>query len=58
MIESFVFMLLIIGTVIGAVGGFIGASVVFFPIRALEWLLEEENDEAGEQNVLEYPQGS
>lgn len=58
MIESIVFLLMIIGTIIGAVCGFLGASLVFFPIKALEWLLAEENDEAGDQNVIEYPQGS
>ena len=45
MLEITIFTLLLIGTIIGAVGGFLGASIVFFPIKAGKWLFSEEGAE-------------
>ncbi len=48
-----VFVLLMTGTIIGAVGGFIGAALVFFPLKTIEWLLSEENVEAIDEDGIE-----
>ena len=57
MIESIFTVLLIVGTVIGAVGGSIGTACVLFPVRIGVFLFgtQDENETPNEIMLFEYP---